>query len=143
MPYKSAAQRRWAHSPTGEKALGGPQAVTEWDRASEGMKLPERAKGGTVGKNLPGQGGRSQLDTNYSESGAIVPGAKPQFEAPTLLDKTMAGVKSIMTGVSKRLNSTGNAMSPSTIHDHANPGKRPTALSDAERDRLSKKFLGG
>ena len=42
MPYKSDAQRRWAHTPTGEKALGGPAKVAEWDAASKGMKLPER-----------------------------------------------------------------------------------------------------
>lgn len=42
MPYKSDAQRRWAHTPAGEKALGGPAKVAEWDSASKGLKLPER-----------------------------------------------------------------------------------------------------
>lgn len=44
MPYKSDAQRRWAHSPSGVKALGGREKVKEWDRASKGMKLPAKAK---------------------------------------------------------------------------------------------------
>lgn len=43
MPYKSAAQRRWAHTEDGIEALGGPEKVAEWDRASKGKKLPERA----------------------------------------------------------------------------------------------------
>lgn len=43
MPYKSEKQRRWAHTPAGTKVLGGKKKVEEWDRASKGMKLPERA----------------------------------------------------------------------------------------------------
>ena len=42
MPYKSKAQERWAHTPTGKKALGGAEKVKEWDRASKGKMLPER-----------------------------------------------------------------------------------------------------
>lgn len=41
MPYKSDAQRKWAHTAAGEKALGGPKKVAEWDKASKGKKLPE------------------------------------------------------------------------------------------------------
>lgn len=48
MPYKSDAERRWAHTAAGEKALGGPAKVAEWDEASKGMSLPERVpQGGT------------------------------------------------------------------------------------------------
>lgn len=43
MPFKSDAQRKWAHSPAGMKALGGPGKVAEWDMASKGMKLPKKA----------------------------------------------------------------------------------------------------
>lgn len=43
MPYKSDAQRRWAHSEAGVKALG-PGKVKEFDEASKGMDLPERVK---------------------------------------------------------------------------------------------------
>lgn len=42
MPYKSAAQQRWAHTPDGTEALGGAAKVKEWDQASKGRKLPER-----------------------------------------------------------------------------------------------------
>ena len=42
MPYKSDAQRRWAHTRTGTKALGGSGKVAEWDAASKGRDFPER-----------------------------------------------------------------------------------------------------
>ena len=44
MPYKSASQRGWAHTPEGERALGGPEKVAEWDHASKGLKLPNKVK---------------------------------------------------------------------------------------------------
>jgi hypothetical protein len=44
MPFVSAAQRGWAHTPAGMRALGGPAKVAEWDRASKGLKLPEHTK---------------------------------------------------------------------------------------------------
>lgn len=44
MPYRSKAQKRWAHTPEGLKALGGKKGVAEWDKASKGKKLPARAK---------------------------------------------------------------------------------------------------
>lgn len=43
-PYTSDAQRRWAHTENGEKALGGPKKVHEWDESSKGKKLPEHVK---------------------------------------------------------------------------------------------------
>jgi len=46
MPYKSLAQERWAHTPAGLKALGGPSKVAEWDSASKSMKLPARKSSG-------------------------------------------------------------------------------------------------
>lgn len=42
MPYKSKAQERWAHTAEGTKALGGKEAVHEWDEASKGKHLPAR-----------------------------------------------------------------------------------------------------
>ena len=42
MVYKSQKQRAWAHTPKGEKALGGKSKVAEWDKVSEGKKLPMR-----------------------------------------------------------------------------------------------------
>lgn len=44
MPYKSEAQRKWAHTEKGTKALGGKKAVSEWDSASKGKKLPKKKK---------------------------------------------------------------------------------------------------
>ena len=41
-PYVSEAQRRWAHTPSGKKALGGEAGVHHWDEATKGKKLPER-----------------------------------------------------------------------------------------------------
>lgn len=49
MPYASEAQRRWAHSPSGEKALG-KSGVKEWDSATRGKKLPEKAAAMSDGK---------------------------------------------------------------------------------------------
>lgn len=43
MPFKSQAQRRWAYTKEGTKALGGKQAVAEWENATKG-KLPKYAK---------------------------------------------------------------------------------------------------
>jgi hypothetical protein len=42
VPYRSKSQARWAHTPAGIKALGGPDKVAEWDAATGGRKLPER-----------------------------------------------------------------------------------------------------
>lgn len=44
MPYKSIAQRKWAHSRAGIKALGGKKKVKEWDKMSKGLKLPARIR---------------------------------------------------------------------------------------------------
>jgi hypothetical protein len=40
--YKSEAQRRWAHTAAGKKALGGNAGVHEWDEATKGKNLPEK-----------------------------------------------------------------------------------------------------
>lgn len=41
MPFKSQAQRKWAHTKEGTKALGGKQAVKEWEQATGNKKLPK------------------------------------------------------------------------------------------------------
>lgn len=48
-PYHSEAQRRWAHTAAGTKALGGKKAVKEWDTASRGLDLPEIMEKGLKG----------------------------------------------------------------------------------------------
>lgn len=34
MPFKSQRQRAWAYTKEGTKALGGKQAVIEWEKAT-------------------------------------------------------------------------------------------------------------
>ena len=46
MPFKSEAQRRWAHTKEGTKALGGKKNVAEWEKATGNKKLPQRVKKG-------------------------------------------------------------------------------------------------
>ena len=43
MPFKSEAQRKWAYTKEGTKALGGKQAVAEWKKATGDKKLPKYA----------------------------------------------------------------------------------------------------
>lgn len=42
MPFESQAQNRWAHTPAGTKALGGPAKVKEWEQATDYSHLPEK-----------------------------------------------------------------------------------------------------
>ena len=43
MPFKSEAQRKWAYTKAGTKALGGKKAVAEWEKATGNKKLPKYA----------------------------------------------------------------------------------------------------
>ena len=43
MPFVSSKQRAWAHTKEGTRALGGKQAVAEWERATGNKKLPKVA----------------------------------------------------------------------------------------------------
>lgn len=43
MPWKSIQQARWGHSPAGVKAIGGKDAVSEWDSATPKGSLPPKA----------------------------------------------------------------------------------------------------
>ena len=43
MSWKSEAQRKWGHTKAGTKALGGKQAVQEWEKATGNKKLPKVA----------------------------------------------------------------------------------------------------
>ncbi len=43
MPWKSTKQERWGNSPSGIKAMG-KSAVSEFNSASKGMKLPSSIK---------------------------------------------------------------------------------------------------
>lgn len=46
MPFKSEAQRKWAYTKEGTRALGGKKAVAEWERATGDRKLPKYVKKG-------------------------------------------------------------------------------------------------
>lgn len=41
MPFKSEAQRKWAYSDEGIKALGGIEKVREWEEKTQDKELPE------------------------------------------------------------------------------------------------------
>lgn len=43
MPFKSEAQRKWAYTKEGTRALGGKQAVQEWSKATGNKQLPKYA----------------------------------------------------------------------------------------------------
>ena len=45
MPYRSEKQRKWAHTPAGTKALGGPGKVREWDRATRKRRIRRKVIG--------------------------------------------------------------------------------------------------
>ena len=72
MPYVSGAQRGWAHTPAGEKALGGPAKVAEWDAASKGQHVPykvaKHAEGGSVSNK-----GHYAVEAKYAQGGAVLP----------------------------------------------------------------------
>lgn len=63
MPYVSDQQRKWAHTESGKKALGGEKAVHEWDQASKGKNLPKYAKNERMAKF----GGMGQLSLNEGQ----------------------------------------------------------------------------
>lgn len=44
IPFKSEAQRKWAYTKQGTRALGGKKKVAEWEKATGDKKLPKRAK---------------------------------------------------------------------------------------------------
>jgi hypothetical protein len=46
VPWKSKAEARWGHSPSGLEALGGEEAVKEWDDATDFSHLPKKKKKG-------------------------------------------------------------------------------------------------
>lgn len=69
MPYVSDAQRRWAHTATGTKALGGPAKVAEWDHASKGKDLPMTAA----------SKGSGPVSAKYAEGGPVIKESRSRF----------------------------------------------------------------
>lgn len=66
MPYVSGAQRGWAHTPAGTKALGGPSKVAEWDHASKGQHVPGHVGGSAVNK------GYQSATQSFAKGGAVL-----------------------------------------------------------------------
>jgi hypothetical protein len=92
MPFQSDAQNRWAHTPEGTKALGGPEKVKEWERATDYKHLPARkgyAKGGTVKKaaglqpheapHRPSEGGVNDGHGIFAEGGPVRNSSNDRF----------------------------------------------------------------
>lgn len=88
-PYASEAQRRWAHTTKGKKALGGESAVREWDKATKGKKLPEHVAKNELQKARIDEGKSveekkaARSDRNVATSRGGVPHLKSQLN-PTL-----------------------------------------------------------
>lgn len=57
MPFVSTKQQRWGHTPEGEKALGGPAKLAEWDASTKGRNLPMYSKGSKPSDAAYAQGG--------------------------------------------------------------------------------------
>jgi hypothetical protein len=72
-PYSSDAQRRWAHTEAGTKALGGEEKVKEWDKESKGKDLPEKVSKEEMGKAEMPKG-----------AGQPTPPAKPKEPKPPI-----------------------------------------------------------
>ena len=79
-PYSSEAQRRWAHTAAGKKALGGEQlAFNEWDEATKGKKLPEK-----VGKSESlEKGALKNMLTAGAMAGALASPQHTEAKAPS------------------------------------------------------------
>ncbi len=59
MPFVSRQQQKWGHTPEGEKALGGPSKVAEWDAA-------------TKGKDIPMVKGSAPKEASYAKGGIVL-----------------------------------------------------------------------
>jgi hypothetical protein len=77
-PYVSEAQRRWAHTAAGKKALGGEKAVEHWDKESKGKNLPEK-----VSKMDGGMSPSAEVATAAGTGAAGVPGGFARAEMPS------------------------------------------------------------
>lgn len=73
------------------------------------------------------------------------PGARPEVETPW--EKLSKGVSSVVTNLRSRMNSTGSTISPSTVHDDGNPGRRSAepapSYTEAEEDAILKRSTHG
>lgn len=73
MPYQSLAQEHWAHTPEGQKALGGPAKVKEWDQATKGRHLPAKVQHFADGGPVMANKGYVSRSEDYAKGGGSLP----------------------------------------------------------------------
>ena len=66
MPYQSAAQPRFFHSPGAKRAGLTTADVAKWDRESKGTHPPARASSSTSGRSLGKHPGMAALKRRAS-----------------------------------------------------------------------------
>lgn len=69
MPFLSKAQNRFGHTAAGQKALGGPAAVREWESATDYKNLPE-TKSGTTSESAPDKPKKNTMGITKARVGA-------------------------------------------------------------------------
>ena len=62
MPYKSKAQERFFHTDSAATEGIKPEQITEWDQASKGKKLPERAHKSNAHKHAHKAMGQAHIE---------------------------------------------------------------------------------
>jgi hypothetical protein len=84
LPYLSEAQRKWAHTESGKKALGGESAVEEWDKATKRKKLPERVNTELAAVHQPERNDNvpSELSLKEESKPEVVPHDEHNSECP-------------------------------------------------------------
>ena len=118
-PYVSDAQRRWAHTDAGTKALGGPSHVHEWDESSKGKKLPEHVKKEEV-KPLGGTGtGAPSTPTSRPNGGFGSITAKEEKQVTSHSSPSGGG------GMTNAKPPKGNGMSFPVLKEEMGKGEMP------------------
>ena len=113
-PYRSEAQRRWAHTESGKKALGGEAGVHEWDESSKGKKLPEK-----VGKT----------ETDVIE--ALKKDAIPRIASPQPPNATnMGNIPRISTVQQPSPNNTAGIPKITTVKSLAKDSAKENPIND-------------
>lgn len=99
-PYRSEAQRRWAHTAAGKEALGGEAGVHEWDEATKGKKLPERVK--KTAREAFGQYLRKDDKSSAPKPAAPAESYNPKLERPTQRERVKNYLEEAKADPSKR-----------------------------------------
>jgi hypothetical protein len=124
-PYSSEAQRRWAHTAAGKKALGGEAGVHEWDEATKGKKLPEK-----VGKSESlEKGAVKNALTAGMMAGALASAAPSEAKAPAHggLHPTVSASPNTGYSREKMLNAISQVESSGGKNVHHKPTSMGTA----------------